>query len=220
MYVRNRMVTDVVTVFPDASLSLTFQIMLEKGCSQLPVVKGSKLVGLITEQVLAGFSPSKATTLSVYEMNYVLSKTTCKEIMIPLKEVITCSQDMLIEEAAIALKDQRINSMPVVDEKNTLLGIITKSDILAAFIEIIGTKDFGSRIAIEAKDELGTLADISSTIRGFNVNITHITNYFYKHDPDHGEIVIRLNTLETDDLVKHLEEKGYRIISIKKNEDH
>ncbi|PKM49481.1 MAG: transcriptional regulator [Firmicutes bacterium HGW-Firmicutes-7] len=218
MYVNNRMVTDVITVFPDASLSLAFQMMVEKGFSQLPVVKDKKLLGMITEQVLTQFSPSKATTLSVYELNYVLSKTTCQDIMIKAKDMVTCPPDMLIEDAAVLFNEKNIDSLLVVNHEGHLEGILTKSDIIAAFIEIVGTNDFGTRIAIEAKDELGTLADISSTIKDFHVNITHVTNYYYNTDPSNGEIIIRLNTLDVDDLVKHLESKGYRIISIKKNE--
>lgn len=217
MYVNNRMVTDVITVFPDASLSLAFQIMVEKGFSQLPVVKDKKLIGMITEQVLTQFSPSKATTLSVYELNYVLSKTTCADIMIKPDELITCPPDMLIEEAAVLFNDNNIDYLPVVNDEGILEGILTKSDIIAAFTEIVGTNDFGTRIAIEAKDEIGNLAEISGTIKDFHVNITHVTNYFYKNDPSNGEIIIRLNTLDTDALVNHLESKGYRILSIKKN---
>lgn len=218
MYVRNRMVTDVITVFPDASISLAFQIMHEKHCSQMPVVKDGKLVGLITEQALIQFSPSKATTLSMFELNYVLSKTSCKEIMLKKKDVFTCTADMLIEEAATIINRERVNSLPVVDKDGRLEGIITKSDIIAAFIEILGTNDFGTRIAIEAKDELGTIAGISKIIKDYNVSITHIANYFYKDDVSRGEIIIRLNTLDTDNLVNHLNEKGYKVLSIKKHE--
>lgn len=218
MYVRNRMVTDVITIFPDASISLAYQIMVEKHCSQIPVVKDGKLVGLITEQALIQFSPSKATTLSMFELNYILSKTNCKEIMLKRKDVFTCTSDMLIEEAAIIINRERVNSLPVVDENDRLVGIITKTDIIAAFIEIIGTNDFGTRIAIETKDELGTIASISSIIKDYNVSITHIANYFYKDNPSNGEIIIRLNTLDTDALIKHLNEEGYKVLSVKKHE--
>lgn len=217
MYVKNRMVTDVITVFPDASLTLAFQIMVEKGCSQLPVIKNKKLVGMITDQVLAQFSPSKATTLSIYEMNYVLSKTTCESIMIKINDLITCSPDMLIEDLAVLVNEKDVNAVPVIDEQGQLEGIITKSDIIAAFIEIVGTNDVGTRISLEAKDELGTLADISNTIKDYQMNITHITNFNYKDEP-RSEIIIRLNTLDVDDLVKHLENKGYKVLSIKKNQ--
>ncbi len=215
MYVRNRMTTDVISIFPDASLSLAFQTMVEKKLNQLPVVKDRKLLGLVTEQVLAEFSPSKATTLSIYEMNYVLAKTHVESIM--LKNVPTCTPDMLVEEAAVILNDKRVNALPVVDDQGNLVGILTKSDIIAAFIEIIGTNDFGTRIALEIRDQIGTFADIGNTIKDFHVNITHVSNTFYKDDPSNGEIVIRLNTLETDEIVKHLEEKGYKIVSIRKN---
>lgn len=215
MYVKNRMVTDVITVFSDASLSLAFQIMVEKSCSQLPVVKNKKLIGMITEQVLAQFTPSKATTLSMYELNYVLSKTSCEDIMIKLKDMVTATPDMLIEDLAVLVHQKRVNAVPVVNADGQLEGIITKSDIIASFIEIVGTNDFGTRIALEAKDEYGTLADISTAIKDFHLNITHITNFNYNNESK-AEIIIRLNTLEADDLIHHLEAKGYKILSVKK----
>lgn len=211
MYVGNKMITDVISVFPDASISLAFQMMHEKNVSQLPVVKDGKLVGLITDTLLSEFTPSKATTLSMYELNYVLGKTKVQDIM--ATEVTTCTVDMLIENVAILMNELDINMVPVVDSDNKLVGLMSRSDILEAFIEIIGAKDGGSRITINAKDEAGTLAEILHIIKDFGVNITHITNF--NNNVTHvTEIIIRLNTSNVDPLVKELDNKGYEIVRI------
>jgi len=215
MYVKNEMTTDVVTVFPEASLTLAFQLMVESGYSQLPVIKDNKLIGMITEQVLSEFSPSKATTLSVYELNYVLSKTKCKDIMI--KDPLTCTKDMFIEEAAILLRDNDIDAIPVVNENNTLEGIITRTDIINAFLQIVGANDIGTKIIIEAIDELGTISKISSIIKEHGINITNITNYFYKDGSGNGEIIIRVRTTDSDELIEDLKNNGFNIISVVKS---
>jgi len=211
MYVGNRMITDIVSIFPEASISLAFQTMHEKNVSQLPVVKDGKLVGLVTETLLSEFSPSKATTLSMYELNYILGKTSVDSIM--TKDVTTCTEDMLIENVAILMVEQDINMVPVVNSNQTLVGLISRTDIIESFIEIIGARDGGSRITVNAKDEAGTLAEISHIIKDYGVNITHLSNF---NNPVTGmtEIIIRLNTKEPDELVASLKDRGYEIIRI------
>lgn len=217
MYVGNCMITDVITIFPDASLSLAFQMMVEKGYSQLPVVKDKKLVGLVTEKVLADFTPSKATTLSMYELNYALSKTNVEAIMI--KDMATCTSDTLIEDAAAIFGKRSVDAVMVVSGTGILEGILTKSDILSAFIGLIGANEPGtSRVSIEASDRVGGMADITSTMKELNVNITHITDYYDKNDPSKCEIIARVSTLDTDSLVKSLEAKGFTVLSISKNQ--
>ncbi|WP_058485221.1 CBS domain-containing protein [Defluviitalea phaphyphila] len=214
MYVKNRMNTNVITIKEDDSISKAFRLMMESGYSQLPVVKDGKLIGLVTEKLLTEVSPSKATSLSVYEINYLLSKTKVKDIM--LTNLYTVSPDMLIEEAAVLLRSNDIGSLPVVAEDNTLLGILTRTDIFDAFLEFLGANDKGTRISLEVKDELGTLADISNIIKEYGINIQHVSNYHVENGQ--SEIIIRLNTTDVDDLLNSLKEKGYNILSvIKKN---
>lgn len=216
MYVKNRMNKDLVTIFQDASISLAFQMMKEKNISQLPVVKEGKLVGLVTERVLAEFTPSKATTLSVYELNYVLNETKVDKIMI--KDVVTCDPEMLIENVALLMNTKNINSVPVIEEDNTLVGIITKSDIMEAFVELLGVKDTGVRIAIEVNNQTGTLADIAGIVKQYGVNITHISNFNNVGEDQKSEIVMRLNTTDVSVLLSDLEKKGYNILRTDTNE--
>jgi len=215
MYVGNKMATDIVSVFPEASISLAFQLMHEKNVSQLPVVKDGKLVGLITETLLSEFSPSKATTLSMYELNYVLGKTKVDSIM--EKDLKTCTTDMLIENVAIIMLEYDINMVPVINENGTLVGVISRSDILDSFVEIIGAKDTGTRITVNVKNEAGTLAEISHIIKDFGVNITHLTN-FNNPVTNVGELIIRMNTNDIDSIVSALEAKGYVIVRIDRTE--
>ncbi len=214
MYVKNKMTSDVVSIFKDASIDLAFQTMVEKGCKQLPVVENGNLVGSITEQLLSEVQPSKATTLSMYELNYLLSKTKVKDIM--ATDMPVGSPDMLIEEAASLLKGNNVDYLPITEGKK-LVGIITRTDIIESFLELTGINDQGTRISLSAKNEPGILANISSIIKDEGINIVHVANYNHIGDDDENEIVIRVASLETDSLLASLKEAGYEILNIKKN---
>ncbi|NLL70006.1 MAG: CBS domain-containing protein [Epulopiscium sp.] len=216
MYVKDRMNRNVISVFPEASISLAFQLMTEQGYSHLPVIQNEKLVGMVTEKLLTEVSPSKATTLSIYELNYLLSKTKVKDIM--NKDVIFVKPDMLIEEAAALLRDKMVDALPVIDDHDKLLGILTRTDIIDAFIELMGINDPGTRIVLEVKDEAGALADILGIIKEYGMSITHISSFDQNTADQKQEIVMRLNTLETDEVLNVLKEKNYNIISIHKKQ--
>lgn len=215
MYIKNKMTTDVVTIFKEASIDLAFQTMVEKGCKQLPVVEGTYLLGMLTERLLSEVTPSKATSLNVYELNYLLSKTKVKDVM--ATDIITGDPDMLIEEAANMMRSNNIDSLPIVDSDNHLLGIITKTDILDAFLELTGISDYGTRISLEVKDKSGSLAELTKLFKELNINIIHIVNYNHINPNNHSELVIRLATLDVDDLLEKLKTNGYNILSVRKN---
>lgn len=215
MYVKNIMTTDVVTIFKDASVDLAFQTMVEKGCKQLPVVDHGKLIGAITEHLLADVTPSKATTLSMYELNYLLSKTKVSDIMVT--DMPVGKPDMLIEEAVVLMKLSGVDSLPIVEGKK-LVGIITRTDILESFLELTGINDTGTRISLRTKNETGILANIANIIKEHNINIIHVTNYNHIGGNDDNEIVIRLATLDTTAVIRSLEEAGYEVLNIRTSE--
>lgn len=213
MFVSERMTKNVSTVTPEQSVSTAFQILKTKKYSQLPVVdQNGKLVGFITERILTEVSPSKATSLSIFEINYLLSKTKVIDIM--KTKIFTISPESLIEEAALVMKINDIGSLPVVDDSNKLVGILTRLDVFSAFIDIMGVNDFGTRIALQVDDKLGTFADISLVIKEYGMNITHVNNYTIGN---HVEIILKLNTLEVDDLLKTLENHNYKVLSVNYN---
>ncbi|MGD9569759.1 MAG: CBS and ACT domain-containing protein [Sedimentibacter sp.] len=212
MYVQNRMTKNPITITANAPISDAVALMKEKNLKRVPVVDGDKVVGILTQSDIQKVSPTKATSLSVFEINYLLSKLTVKEAM--TKKVITIDADSLLEEAAVIMRQNRIGTLPVV-EKGKLVGIITESDIFDAFIDLMGFKDVGSRITVEAKDAPGAMAEMAEIYKSFGANITHIAVYRGEGTSD---VVIRSNAASTDDLEKKLIEKGYKIKHVLKNE--
>lgn len=213
MYVKNRMTSNPYTIAFDAPITEVIELMREKNLKRVPVVHGEKVVGMITQGDVQKVSPTKATTLSIFEINYLLSKTKVSDAM--TKEVITISPDALLEEAAVLMRDNKISTLAVVKD-NKLVGIITESDIFDAFIDLLGFRDVGSRITVQAPDAPGVLADITEIFRDLESNITHIAAY--RGSNGYSDVVIRTNTINTDMLEKRLEEHGYKIDHLLRNE--
>jgi len=208
MYVKNRMTANPYTISPESTVADALELMRSKQIRRAPVVKNGKLMGIITERKLLEISPSPATSLSIFEINYLLSKTKIESIM--TKDVITVTPDSLLEEASIKMREHDIGGLPVV-ENGKLVGIITETDIFDAFIEIMGFRDQGSRIAVDIdEDKPGVLAKVAGIIAGYDVNITHLAVF-------RNELIIRINTLNVDDILKTLQDNGFKMISITKN---
>lgn len=198
---------EVFTISAECKINEALNLMHTHDLHRLPVLRGEKLVGLITVGLIAAHSPSKASSLSVHEMNYLLSKMSVSEIMIT--EIITITPDALIEKAAFIMRENDIGCLPVVDKKYALVGIITINDVIDAFIDLLGYFTKGIRLEIEVKnDNIGVLADITATFGLANINIARLSVY-----QENGEfiIIILTTSLETAEVEKLLANKGYTI---------
>lgn len=213
MYVKSRMTANPYTIAYNAPITEVIELMREKNLKRVPVVDGEKVVGMLTHSDIQKVSPTKATTLSIYELNYLLSKTLVKDAM--TKNAITISPDALLEEAAVLMRENRISSLAVVKD-NRIVGIVTESDIFDSFIDLLGFKEVGSRITIQAEDAPGALADIAEIFRSFDSNITRIA--VYRGSNGKSDVVIRTNTINTESIEKQLNERGYKVEHILKNQ--
>lgn len=211
MYVKSRMTANPYTISYNAPINEVIELMREKNLKRVPVVDGEKVVGMLTQRDIQKVTPTKLTTLSIFELNYLLSKVKVSDAM--SKDVISISPDALLEEAATLMREKKVSSLVVVKE-NKLVGIITESNIFDAFIDLLGFKEAGSRITIEAEDIPGTLANIAEAFSTHNSNITHIA--VYRGSAGKSDVVIRTNSLNTDEIEKKLKEHGYRIVHLTK----
>lgn len=214
MQVKRKMITDVVSVFPDASISLAFQIMHESKVKNLPVVKGGKLIGMLTEKELVQFSPSKVTSLSIYEINYILSETKVENIMDT--EIVTCTEDTQIEDVAVLMVENDVHMIPIVDENFSLKGIITRSDIIEAFIDILGTGSRGTTYTFSVPHRPGSFSEILQSVQRHNANITHIIVY-NKEGENAKEVIVKIENTDTKALDEEFANKGYNILRIDVN---
>ena len=138
MFVRDNMTKDPVCITPDQTISQVVDLMSEKKLHRLPVVQGKRIVGLVTEGTISASGASKATSLSIYELNYLLSKTTVDTIMI--RNVVTIQEDALMEDAAMTMLKNDIGCLPVVDANGEISGILTQNDVFNACLAHIAAK--------------------------------------------------------------------------------
>lgn len=168
MAVKDFMTRKVVYVSPDTTVAHTEDMMREQGLRRLPVIENDRLVGVVTERTMAEASPSKVTSLSIYEMNYLLNKTKIRDIM--ARDVVTVSPYASLEDAVYAMMKNQVGILPVV-EAGQVFGVITEKDVFKAFLEVSGYGEEGIRVIITADDTVGTLAKIVDTISADNLNI-------------------------------------------------
>ena len=131
--VREWMTTPVFTVSPMTSLSAAHQTMKEHGIRRLPVVDHDRLVGIITIGDVREASPSDATTLSIWELNYLWAQLTVEKIM--TRAVITLKADDSILDAAQIMLEHKVSGLPVLDAEDKIIGILTESDIFRMLVE-------------------------------------------------------------------------------------
>ena len=151
MLVSDRMSSPVVTVAPETPFQDALKLMQDHRFRRLPVVdKKGNLVGIVSERDLLYASPSPATSLSIWEINYLLSKLEVREIM--TEEVITTTPDTPIEDAAHLMVDHKIGGLPVLDDQNRVAGIITETDIYRTFVEMFGGGRTGVRLTLQVPE--------------------------------------------------------------------
>ncbi|MCO4636312.1 CBS-domain-containing membrane protein [Streptococcus infantarius subsp. infantarius] len=210
MAVKDFMTRKVVYVSPDTTVAHTADMMREQGLRRLPVIENDRLVGIVTERTMAEASPSKATSLSIYEMNYLLNKTKIRDIMI--RDVITVSPYASLEDAVYAMMKNHVEILPVV-ESGQVYGVITEKDVFKAFLEVSGYGEEGIRVIITAEDTVGTLAKIIDTISADNLNIKRTVVATRKS----GKVVIEIQIdgkADVTDLREKLINQGIQVDAI------
>ncbi len=200
---RNPITVDSETLVVDAQ-----RIMKENNIRRLPIVDKGKLVGIVTKHDLLEASPSPATSLSVFELNYLLSKMKVKEIM--KKNPLTLTPDTPFEEALRLGQEKKIGSFPVV-ENGKLVGIATESDIIRFVTRVLGIKEEGSRITIEGLG--GELGDLEKIVSIANQHHTVILSMMSLPRPGNKDwmIVLRLKTNDPDPVAKDFKKAGFNV---------
>lgn len=210
MYVKMWMTENPITVGRYTSISDAQEIMRNRGIKHLPVLHGRRVVGIVSKSDLLKASPSGATTLSVHELNYLLSKMKVGEIM--TEHPFNVTADTPIEIAAVNMRKYKVASFPVVDpETGSLVGIITESDIFEALIEIMGVKEKGTRLSLDLEHRAGVLARVTQIIKKHGANIISFVSCLSETSGDRRMVVMRLESTDATAIVKELEAKGYRV---------
>jgi acetoin utilization protein AcuB len=212
MYIKDHMTRNPITVTKDVSLTQATNIMGTNKFHRLPVVddKG-RLIGLVTGGLVEESSGARNTSLSIYELNYLLNRTKVEDIMI--KDVVTIGPDEFLEEAALRMENHGISVLPVVDGENKVIGIITEKDIFKAFVDLMGYTIQGTRFVIKVEDKPGVFARLCGLFAQENANLESVAVY---HNNERGTeaMVKATGEVSVERMQQVLEEGGFTLVDI------
>jgi len=212
MFVTRRMQRNVAAIAPSASLMEARRLMREKCARQLPVTdEDGKLVGMVSDRDIreAMLPVGLLTGSSEKEMEKILAETPVGKVM--ARKVVAAMVNDSLEDAIVLLHDFHVNALPVLDDKGRVAGIITRTDVLKAFIEALGIGEISSRLEVVVPDVPGSLVGVMTIIKSFHVNITSILTTGHTETGKRA-VFFRISTLNVGPIRKALEEAGYRIL--------
>jgi len=192
MFVGERMSHPIISIAPDMPVHDALDMFKRERIRRAPVVKEGKLVGIVSDKDLLNASPSMATSLSIWEMNYLLSKVTVSEVM--TKKILTVSEDTPIEEAARIMADNKIGGLPVMRDGH-VVGIITETDLFKIFLEFMGAREKGVRITALLEEKPGQLAKITQAISSIGGNFIAF-GQFTGEDPSNRLVTFKVKGVD------------------------
>ncbi|CEM62906.1 CBS domain-containing protein [Treponema phagedenis] len=169
MDVASIMTNTPLYIHPEMSVPDALAFLKKEGIGRVPVLdQRNHLIGIITERDLLNASPSSATALDIYEINYLLSKLKVEKVM--KRDVITITEDVAVEEAARIMVDNKVSALPVM-RGDALVGIVSDGDLFKLFINLFGAREEGVRITLLLKEGHGVLKHITAGIADAGGNI-------------------------------------------------
>lgn len=211
MLVGERMSHPIISIAPDMPVHDALNMFKRERIRRAPVVKDGKLVGIVSNRDLLNASPSPATSLSVWEMNYLLSKLTVSEVM--TKKVTTVMEDTPIEEAARIMADNKIGGLPVMRD-NHVVGIITETDLFKIFLELMGAREKGVRVTALVTEKPGQLAKITQAIAEAGGNFVAF-GQFAGEDPSTRLVTFKVAGLKKEETKKVVAEFAKEIWDVR-----
>lgn len=200
MFVGERMSHPVISVTPETPVHDALALFKKEHIRRAPVMKNGKLLGIISESDLLNASPSPATSLSVWEMNYLMSKVTVKNVM--TKKVKTIDVNTPIEEAARVMADSKIGGMPVM-RSGKIVGMITETDLFKIFLELMGARTKALRVTALVDEKPGQLAKVTKAIAEAGGNFLSF-GMFSGPDTSSRVITFKVEGMSKDAITKTL----------------
>jgi acetoin utilization protein AcuB len=194
MLINEWMTREVITVDPETSMMKASKLLKDKNIRRLPVVgQDRRIVGIVTDRDIKEASPSKATTLDVHELYYLLSEIKVKDIMTP--NPVTISAQDTVERAAVIMLERKVEGLPVVDEKEQVVGIITESDVFKVLISITGVYMGGAQLGFRLSLEPGSLKRVLDVLKKHGARISSILTA-YRQEEGYRLVYIRIQDME------------------------
>src|SRR5665647_2332846 len=200
MPVKDWMSKDLVTIEEDTSIMKASKLMKEKDIQHLPALRQGRLVSIISDRDLKEATPSKATSLDIHELYYLLDKVTVKSLM--PKQLFTIAPGDTVERAAAVMLKHHISALPVVDAKSALGGIITKGDIFRAFVSISGIYQGALAMGFELPDQPGSIKTVTDVIRAQGGRIVSILTGYEGAPEGTRRVFIRVKDIKDEQTLR------------------
>jgi len=208
MLVRDIMSSNIVTISGNTPVLEARKIMDVHHIERLPVVDRGKLVGIVTKDLLLRAAPSPATSLSVWEINYLVAKMTVKEIM--KRDVVTIAPDATVEKAVAIAQDNGVGSLPVLED-GRVLGIVTTNDFFYRILNpLLGRGEKGTRLIVYGA---GNTKDIQRVMEGINKYGIGIKATFTitSLEAAKNDLIVHLDAENAEQIMTHLEKLGFSV---------
>lgn len=210
MNVAKRMKRNPVFVDEGDSMKKAMDLLKEHEIRHLPVLKdGERLVGILSERDIKQASPSPATALEIREIYYLLDKVKVKQIM--TRRPYTVSSSAPIEEAALILREKKIGCLPVVDD-GKLVGILTETDIIDAFIEGMGVNGPGYRLELVLQNRPGKLFELLKLLKDFDANVVSVATAAHEN-PEKIINILRIEARNYKVVKAAIKKSGFELLS-------
>lgn len=204
MLVRDYMTRHPIMVGPEVSVTEAQRLMMENHVRQLPVVgDGKRLLGLVTRQRLS-VSPEQLGSLDVWEITRYLAGLTVGKLMITGKDLTTIGPNATLEEAAGLLIEHKVGGLPVVEDGDVVLGIITETDLMIQLQHLLGGRDAGWRVTIRVPDRPGEFRKITGAITSKDWGIMAMGSVRSPRRPGFWDVIIKVRYCTRDELVAAL----------------
>jgi len=214
MLVGTRMTPNPITVTTDTAIDEALKLMRDKKVRRLPVLdKRGELVGIVAEKDILYASPSPATSLSIHEIHYLVSRIKVNEIM--TKNVITVTDDTPLEEAARVMADNQIGALPVMHDSK-LVGIITETDLFKIFLELLGAREPGVRLTVKVPEGKGMLPLITGTVSRLEGHFLALTAWTGE-EPGTRVVTIKISGVDREKLVNSIGELGLEFLDVRES---
>jgi acetoin utilization protein AcuB len=208
MLIKDWMTKDPITITENTSMIKAIHIMSEHRFRRIPVVAAGRLVGMVTDRDLKEASPSKATTLDVHELYYLLAELQVKEIM--SRDPVSVSEDDTVEHAAQIMLEHTISGLPVVDGSGQVVGIITQSDVFRAFMDIAGVLQGGVQFALRLEDRPGLIKEVVDLLRARGARFVSLLSSYATSQEGYRDVYIRVKNLAPEAVAAAQEELASR----------
>ncbi len=196
MLVKDWMTHDPVTITDETSMMKAIHLMKQNRFRRLPVLHENQLVGIVTDRDLKEASPSKATTLDVHELYYLLAELQVKDIM--TRNPVTVHLEDTVEHAAQVMLENTISGLPVVDDTGQLRGILTQSDVFRAFMHITGIQQGGVQFALRLEDKQGLIKEVVDLLRARGARFVSLLTSYTSTREGFRDVYIRVKNLSPE----------------------